>query len=692
LKNKNKKNEYDTDLDDLIIEILSQEKKISYRDLFNKLIHKNEIISKVRRNNTKPKFKEMTKKLIPNKNENQFTTRLSHQTFTKHLEKLEKDKFIKRSKKIPGKKRYCYLTNIGRRFNWLDKINKSTNKILYKKIFQELFFHEFKKDAIFFDNKEDFLDYLKDINISENEVIWTSRPIETSSNTEIINFLYGPRYYADSGGKYSENWKQFWKKEKNSFILEDFNWISIPIKKEGYPINFYRTEHWQINKDGNHNNCATTYTIELPGIYYNLDTVQNTSHNLTYKTFTKKIEKINFTNEDIKNTIDSFVKYDIVKIIRLGNTQRILISDYRLFKLIDNIIGLLEHEYALLKFHCSLYKKPTKDESKRMDLLLGKDDSNSFFQTLSILRGEEIKIRRNFIEKSRIQNKNIDNCNKKLSKSYAFEDSILSNYLQSISSILDVNSKNYVLNTIYQSNMELALSTTIKKIIRISDQDKNGKEKIRHSETFVLFLRYGDHYLNSYLPKQKKLTDKKIKKLKDRTTNPDPNKRDIENLDITRTLNNLEKEKETLKNYSNINNFVDYMNLVYKYDHFLWYKDILILKKIHQKLFSEYGYIFDKLLYDIFPLLKTATFEETNRIWDKDLQTMLKIGIKDELIDLKEQIQEYKKHTQINEKINSHLLNLKSIDLSNIDESKKAEIRQKIKENATKNNKTFRTV
>lgn len=644
---------------------------MSYRDMFNKLDNE--------RSGNKPKFKIKTgrpkfkgmenilnnsfskgnKKLLPK--------RLSFFTFTRHLEKLEKEKMIQRTKKINGKKRFCYLTRIGKRFYGLNKINKSTNKILYKKVFQELFFHEFNKDAIFFHDRDNFTNYLNRCGISENEIEWTVKPLETSSNTEIINFLYESTYNGDN--ETSKMWKNFWKKQKNSFILEDFYWIAKPITKEGYPINFYRIDHWQINKDGNNNNYANTYEIDLPGIYYNLDTIPKICY-LSYETVNKKnkkIKKIKFTKKDIKKIIESFAKYKIVKIIQLGNNQRILISDYRLFKLIDDIMGLLAYEYALLKFHCSLYKRPEKDEIKRMELLIGKQESKSFFQTLSILRGEEIKKRRALITEREIIEKTTNDNN----FSGPPEKSILYQYFKSISFIFDTNSSNYVRNTLYYNSTELDI---IKKFPQFQIYDND----LSYYEQFILSPEI-KYYLNSYISKEKEQLNAQITRLNQRKTILNPVQLQIENKNIVHNVNQLEKKQKRLENLSDIENFIEYMKKVYLYDYLQWIKNILEIKGIYQNLFIQYGDILDELFNDTFPLLKQVSLDEiTKLIENNDLQTKLEIDKNSELDDLELAITKEKNYNEMAEKIQSGKLKLKPINLSNIDASGAAEIKQKL--------------
>lgn len=576
------------------MKILFDEHKISYRELYRKLM--------------------LTKNNI-----------LSFETFSIHLNKLKNDNFISLSESRRGKKRFYSITKIGKRFYGLDQINTDTNKQLYQKILEELFLEEFRKGILLFNNKNYFLNFLKEHNIFENELEWTSRPIETGSNSDIINFIYGPdknlskNTFLKKRQEISQEWKQFWITRKNSFVLEDLEWLCKPIKRRGYKIWIQKTEHWQLNKDGNHYNYATTFSIDLPGISYDLRLSDKKLYYIDNEGNTKKNrnQKIVFTAYEIKHIIDSFIKYELVKIIKIGKTQRIVISDPKLQKLIGYIKNLLTIHLNQLELYCSLYKKPTKDEIKSIEYLIGRKESKSLFQRLSLLRSEEMKLRYKIMKSKVVMNKTEQVMTIATQDYYEFirnrfKNSLLYKYLEGLSCILDSTTSDYVLKNAYLNNNGL-------KYVEMMQKFKNYEE-LGIDEysivSIVFFMTYRD-----YVPREIKRLNERINVLKERQL--EVNSR-YEKKNIIRLIKMLENKKNRLENFSDIPDFIKYVQEDYNYNYLEWFEDVLRVREVYKDLFTQYGYILDRLFRNIFPVLKKSTFD--------DLLNMLDNGVdKDEV-------------------------------------------------------------
>lgn len=596
------KNEYDTSLDHLIMKSLSDENKMSYRQLYRSI-------------------------------SSERNRKLSFETYSTHIKKLKNDKVISLSKRQTGKKRFYSLTKIGRLVYGLNCINRETDRELYQKILEELFLCEIRKEEFLFYDEKHFLNFLKEVDIEEKELIWSTRPIDFGLNHDIIDFIYGPETISGTTFRkknlreYLEKWKDFWQKEKNSFVLEDLDWICRPIIRKDNMIQIQKTEHWQINKDKIHYKYATTFRINLPGIYYNENSLEKKSYYIKIENDNKKRKVL---SSDIKNIIDSFRKFELIDIIQLGNTKRLVISDPNLNKIIPEIMFLLEQRLNLLEVEC-LYKKPTKDEIKSIGYLIGFNVSKSMFQTLSFLRTEEMKLRNKIINSELSVDKTTlllsDDTDYDKSFKIKFENSLIYKYCKELESILDSTSYDYVLNTMYLNDEGLRCFKMMPKL-------KIGEQSL--SDFYFSILLKSENYCRYHVPKEVIKKEKRINSLKEKSKSSSKE----ELIKINRTIKEIEKQKTRLENFSDIPNFIKYIQETFQESYFKWVENVLGLRSVYNYLFIQYGYILEKLFKNIFPFLKKSTVNHLLELLDNPED---KIKIKKRF---KDDVKKSKKHNK----------------------------------------------
>lgn len=577
------KKEYDNKLDNIIIKIIYNKKKIHLRDLYRR------ILSFRKSNNLDKK------------------NWLSYETLEIHRKKLLEKNIISTTKYKRGKKRFYYLTENGKRFYGLDVIIKSTDKYLFQKIFEDLFLYELKKEALLFNNKKDFLNYLKKCNLSADQIKWQTIPIETSSNSEIVNLLYRQNIKQDD--TYSAHWERVWKEQNSSFMFEDLDFFAAPIEIEkGYLIYFFKTEYWQINKNYKPDNYTTTYQIELPGTYYNF----NRFHK-KLSSFIHKLNKQNKNNNEIpskditKRIIDLLIQYELIKIIHIGSKQRIVISDIMLYEVIYELRTVLEREFSKLQFQYSLFKRPTKTEIKKLEYLMGKNESRYFLRRLSIIRRKGLDVINTRKETKKMLPLLLSNFGKstqekkiKWKKAFLsyyyrkygnsiedrFEGSQIHKYFKSYESIFTSFSNDYKISHIKMDN-QLDYTKILPKFVPIKSENIMD-------ENFHYLDNLLHHYIHIFVPEEILLMITKSK-----SNSKSKGKPKFKITDVIENIQKFKKEILQLENFCNVNHFKNYLNQVYRH---LFIYELIKIKEKYKDQFNQYGFLIYSLFDKLIPL------------------------------------------------------------------------------------------
>lgn len=462
--------------------------------------------------------------------------------FQYHLKKLMEDGIISRSppERIRGKKVFYFLTSKGKKQYTLKLLEGHKESYIYKRIYEELFFSEFTKPLKFFYTEKDFLTFLKESDITQ-EVEWAFTGDMYES--DIHRIVYPNNSSAKSKSFHKKLAKEFWSKQKDtSIILAELNFLYFLPEYRLYDIIIIKTEHWQIDRIGNHIKYDTTYTANLPGIesFELIDIIINKDPNIT--------------KEQIEHALTLLIEAKLIEFLIFGKFKQIIIKDEKLREFILDIQNFHHIEINLLLNKWHYLEKPTDEEKIRMEKLFGKSETRRIFYVAELIRAKN--------------NKLVTKCK------------MIEEYIKK----LKISSGEYTKNNI---QMDPYISTRDKQLFK-----KMKLFEIVEDYRNMYIDMALDRYKTIYIPDQIKQIENKINDLKSKNNQ-------FNYFKYRSNIKILEKKKNKLINYEmDVRSFYKYYKDYFNYDSTIEY-DISIFKHYSFDIYKKYEFLLNRIL-DVF--------------------------------------------------------------------------------------------
>ncbi|MGC2575743.1 MAG: hypothetical protein WA364_29915 [Candidatus Nitrosopolaris sp.] len=289
-----------------------------------------------------------------------------------HVNKLVSENDLeKNDTKERGRPSVFYSLNKEAKRTWRLNIHRlNPESVLFRKIYERLFFYEFEGvPAFIIPSEQDFDKLLQsEFNTTREKLDWVR--VETGDNYVVIDELYSTYSYRRRRYKknHEKQMKDYWK-GRGQITFEEVEFICQPIYDE-IDVKIIKTEYWEINKNSQHKRYAVDYRLILPGVA--------TSELVGSKSFNREVlEKA--TSLLIKEGI-------LMRCMVFRNETRYKIADQRLRHMIDNLRDLHYKEFNALLCNWEDFEAPTNEEKERTKWLLGEQESQRLFRSSEIMR------------------------------------------------------------------------------------------------------------------------------------------------------------------------------------------------------------------------------------------------------------------------------------------------------------------
>jgi hypothetical protein len=321
---------------------------------------------------------------------------LSFQTYSDHLKKMIKDKILnKKDTYERGKPVFYSLSDDAKRQRQLNLLGVSPKQILFRNIYEKIFFYEIYHTPLKVIGSEQELDrFLSEINMTRADL----KEIHSNNHKLEIAIKYEQKRYADTDTLYYTG---------------------------DSDIHITRTEYWEACKYYK-NKYATEYTCTLPGI--------------SLKEFLgNPFMGVRFESANVEETLSLLIKNGLIKpgIIFRGD-MRYMIADRDLRYLIHALSHILYREGEWLKHKWNYFEEPTREEQERMNWLLGQQKAANIFRDAELSRYEN---KRKIKERS--HNKGIIEYRNNLEKTLKEKESELNDAIKEVKENYNETIKKY---------------------------------------------------------------------------------------------------------------------------------------------------------------------------------------------------------------------------------------------------------
>ncbi len=243
--------------------------------------------------------------------------------------------------------------------------------LLFRQIYERLFFYEFQGTPAIIISEQDFDKlFQSEFNTTKDELVW-SRIYH--DNQLIDEELYGTYSNTRFGKKHRKNHNKeiqaYWKETKQIVAFEEVEFICQPTKDD-LDVWIMKTEYWELNKNSQHKKYAVDYRFQLPGIGIN-----------------EFMSSENFKQEDLEKATSLLIKEGLLTpcmVFRHGTRYKIL--DERLRYMIEKLRGLHYREFNCLLWKWEDFEEPTNNEKERTKWLLGEQESERIFRSAEMMR------------------------------------------------------------------------------------------------------------------------------------------------------------------------------------------------------------------------------------------------------------------------------------------------------------------
>lgn len=277
---------------------------------------------------------------------------ISFDTYNVHLKQMLKENTLsKQDNRERGKPVFYSLTEKAKKQNHLNLLGINPKQILFRRIYEKVFFYEIFHTPLNIISSEQELDaFLSEVNATRNDLdgIHIDHDLEFAKKREEISF-------ADTKTIYT-------------------------MKESGVRIT--KTDYWEANKYTK-NKYATEYTFTLPGI--SISEFMDNDDLLSAK----------FQRDDVEEGFSILIKNGLIKpaLVFRGET-RYIIADERLRSLTQDLRLAHNMEWWLLKHKWKHFSEPTQEEQQRMNWLIGEEEMKTIFRDAEMSRFEDKELRR----------------------------------------------------------------------------------------------------------------------------------------------------------------------------------------------------------------------------------------------------------------------------------------------------------
>lgn len=305
--------QYDTRIDNTVIDELSKNESISFLKLKRKV-------------------------------ERALNRRLSFQTYNDHLKKMILDKIVfKKDSYVRGKPVFYSLTEDANKRRQLNLLGVSPQQILYRKIYERIFFYEAYHSPLNIIRSDD------ELNTFLAELKLTTADLE-----EVSSNIWDLRQALES--------------EKKSHVT---TYTTYWIKK--YDIRITKTVYWEGSKHFQ-TSYAEEYSFILPGV--------SIGEFLDTGAFRK-------TSSEVENAFSLLIKNGLIKpCINIHGETRYTFTDRKLHFLTHDLRRLSGSEGQWLKYRWYHIEGPTPEEQERVRWILGDREANRIFKEAEMSRYE----------------------------------------------------------------------------------------------------------------------------------------------------------------------------------------------------------------------------------------------------------------------------------------------------------------
>lgn len=246
----------------------------------------------------------------------------------------------KKDTKERGKPVFYSLTEKAKREWRLNNHRLNKEHMLFRKIYERLFFYEFEHTPFVISTEEEFCKVLQsEFSTTLDKLDWYRTA--NAHNHIIVKELY--EKYSNSSHRWrhqkyhKQEMEEYWKGRKGqSTIFEDVVFECAILINE-IAVWITKTEFWEINKNGKHKKYDTVYALELPGVG-----VKEFLNN-------RLMGNGNFNEEDVNRAITLLVNEGLLKpCMVLRDEIRYNISDQRLRHLLESIRDF--HSWNLISY------------------------------------------------------------------------------------------------------------------------------------------------------------------------------------------------------------------------------------------------------------------------------------------------------------------------------------------------------